>query len=961
MAESVIKIAADFSAFVANAKKAEKSIQDIDSELKALGLTYEKLERNASRTTNDSVRANARNMLNRFEGTLSQRAAAMTPGFDLDMMRGKPAALAFTMPGYQQYKQNLDLLKDHLRKLGTEANNTKKSVFGLGKSWSGLGTAQSSLSRITGGFAELSRTLLRNITGSRAFASVLMGLTAPLALTVGALAILGQQFAKTEQQMAQMSAGMGGAWGRSMGMEEAQAQVQALAQEYGVTERAAREAFTSIASNARLPEKMIDPMIKKLGDMQAWLGKGFNFDGAKQTLQELSQAFTIGTSGDGLDNLRSWINNLGGLDEETQKQIKSLHDLASATDDYGKKGEYMAQIFDLIAGQAEGARDKGLIPFNTAIDDAKRALFGLWNDLSNSSAWETFFSLVGKAITLVSGFARVISVVTETAVTSLANWAGEKISAVGGWIKDNMPGGGFLADFAENLDSNPTLELARRGFQMMMDFGSGAKNAKEELGGLTFQTKALNAELGKTEQKANKAMAPMTLKAPKTSRKGGGGRSRVDQDAKAAERYLQQLQEEVDQVNKMNKLQRLEYDVSHNKIKLNDKQLAQARELASIIVERTRLEKEAQRAEELRVMQEEKILALKVRQAEFDSKIANYFRSDYASEYSDQMLQYAQELERTLSKLNQSEAKELRQAERDKATPEQLEDIRRYYANRRQIEEQYIRDSVAAFEKFWVENERLSANWKTGFDKAVKNIADQYKDMASDMQKATENWASSMADALAEFVRTGKLDFKSLADSIINDISRIAAKQFISALFGGINSGWTVIGSNAGTPHPSGGGSSGGGFWSGLFGAIRSIFSFFSEGGYTGPGGKYQPAGIVHAGEFVINAASTKKLGLDFLNKLNGYADGGYVSPLPPIVRAGGIGERVADIEVNIYNQTDSQVTQRRNPDTGALDIFIRHAVSAVAADIGNGGAVAGAIQNVYALNRGAGVMRGGY
>src|SRR5690606_1640277 len=52
--------------------------------------------------------------------------------------------------------------------------------------------------------------------------------------------------------------------------------------------------------------------------------------------------------------------------------------------------------------------------------------------------------------------------------------------------------------------------------------------------------------------------------------------------------------------------------------------------------------------------------------------------------------------------------------------------------------------------------------------------------------------------------------------------------------------------------------------------AFKWMGSFFDEGGYTGPGGKYQPAGIVHAGEYVINAESTKKLGLGFLNSLNG-------------------------------------------------------------------------------------------
>lgn len=55
-----------------------------------------------------------------------------------------------------------------------------------------------------------------------------------------------------------------------------------------------------------------------------------------------------------------------------------------------------------------------------------------------------------------------------------------------------------------------------------------------------------------------------------------------------------------------------------------------------------------------------------------------------------------------------------------------------------------------------------------------------------------------------------------------------------------------------------GGGATGGG--SGLFGGLLGLFGgLFSEGGYTGDGDKYEPAGIVHKGEFVTNAQATKR------------------------------------------------------------------------------------------------------
>ncbi|WP_439239064.1 phage tail tape measure protein [Lonepinella sp. BR2919] len=46
-------------------------------------------------------------------------------------------------------------------------------------------------------------------------------------------------------------------------------------------------------------------------------------------------------------------------------------------------------------------------------------------------------------------------------------------------------------------------------------------------------------------------------------------------------------------------------------------------------------------------------------------------------------------------------------------------------------------------------------------------------------------------------------------------------------------------------------------------------YATFATGGYTGNGGKYQPAGIVHAGEYVMTKQATSKLGVPLLNALN--------------------------------------------------------------------------------------------
>jgi murein DD-endopeptidase MepM/ murein hydrolase activator NlpD/phage-related minor tail protein len=85
----------------------------------------------------------------------------------------------------------------------------------------------------------------------------------------------------------------------------------------------------------------------------------------------------------------------------------------------------------------------------------------------------------------------------------------------------------------------------------------------------------------------------------------------------------------------------------------------------------------------------------------------------------------------------------------------------------------------------------------------------------------------------------------------------------------------------------------------GLIGAFNTVAGFlpgidklprvalppgFANGGYTGDGGKYQPAGVVHAGEFVFTKEQTAKAGVGNLyamaRSLAGYAKGGLVHPL---------------------------------------------------------------------------------
>ena len=87
----------------------------------------------------------------------------------------------------------------------------------------------------------------------------------------------------------------------------------------------------------------------------------------------------------------------------------------------------------------------------------------------------------------------------------------------------------------------------------------------------------------------------------------------------------------------------------------------------------------------------------------------------------------------------------------------------------------------------------------------------------------------------------------------------------------------------------------------------------FSEGGYTGNGGKYEPKGVVHGGEFVLRKEVVEQPGMrSYLDQLNqrGYADGGYVGrtnnfSVPGISQSSATASPSAAPQIHLHIQSD--------------------------------------------------------
>ena len=589
-----------------------------------------------------------------------------------------------------------------------------------------------------------------------------------------------------------------------------------------------------------------------------------------------------------------------------------------------------------------------------AVDGWKLIIEGaqnLWNVVASQEAWgqlgkgistaiDWFKNLYDKAVGFVNGI--------KDAISNMFSAAGRILTFVKERAKEAVgQAGKNVQTAAEQVGATENTGAANIG---------APSGAGEKIAAVTAEVDKMN----KTLEENNKALGD-NKKALQTwqPRTGGGGGGRggkseaekqADRDAKNADRYLKSLREQAQEINRLTKLERLRYDIESGAIVLSDEQLKKAKEFAEIIDNRVRLQRQERIEIELATQ------ALSYRR---EAEDAGLRVADVGAQMTmpDRLFTKMQEL-RGIALEYQRQIEDLQLRERQDLigkSGEEIEEIRTKYNKMRDMAENAYKERVQFWQMEVDAVEQFSHDIGANYQKGLLEVADWYSNLGKDIQNATTSWANKAADSLASFVRTGKMDFKSLADSILDDIARIASQQLISGIISGTMSGWT-----GGARR-----SSGGGFFSGLMNIFKGFFGF-SSGGYTGTGGKYQPAGIVHAGEFVINAASTRRIadefGWDFLRKLNGYADGGYVTPLPSIVKSGGTGGvvRDADLEVNIYNQTDSQVTARRNSG-GGVDVFIKQAVDAVASNISSGGNVASAIQSAYALNRGAGVQRVGF
>ncbi|EFF8091349.1 phage tail tape measure protein [Escherichia coli] len=174
---------------------------------------------------------------------------------------------------------------------------------------------------------------------------------------------------------------------------------------------------------------------------------------------------------------------------------------------------------------------------------------------------------------------------------------------------------------------------------------------------------------------------------------------------------------------------------------------------------------------------------------------------------------------------------------------------------------------TGALKQTWADEDMLRGDWLAGLKSGWGEWAESATDSFSQVKSVATQTFDGIAQNMAAMLTGSEQNWRGFTRSVLSMMTEILLKQAMVGIVGRIGS--AIGGAFAG----------GGGHVSTGTAISSAAANFnFASGGFTGTGGKYEPAGIVHRGEFVFTKEATSRIGVGNLYRLmRGYAEGGYV------------------------------------------------------------------------------------
>lgn len=235
-----------------------------------------------------------------------------------------------------------------------------------------------------------------------------------------------------------------------------------------------------------------------------------------------------------------------------------------------------------------------------------------------------------------------------------------------------------------------------------------------------------------------------------------------------------------------------------------------------------------------------------------------------------------------------------------------------------------------------------------GAKSALRTYIEDATNAAKQAERAVTGAFKGMEDALTQFVMTGKVDFNSLANSIISDLIRIQIQRTITLPL----ANWAMS----------------------LFTPAASAALPLGSGDLMGVN-----ANVAHSGGLLgADGLPSRQLEMGVFAGARRFHTGGLVSGEVPIIARQGeavftpgqlraLGGAVAakpqvNVEVNVINRAsgvETRVEQQQQPDGSTrLDVIVEQMEARMARSISQGSGLAPTLERRYGLNPAAGAMR---
>ena len=449
----------------------------------------------------------------------------------------------------------------------------------------------------------------------------------------------------------------------------------------------------------------------------------------------------------------------------------------------------------------------------------------------------------------------------------------------------------------------------------MGDFGNDFLAQQEQL---IKDSKAKSAELAKTiaEQQARIAKGEMGyIDAAKNKNVSGGYSSatkdKVNQEEKDILKNRNARKEQVDAGVKIDEQYQSELLSLQAQLKvlqqhkgLDDKISQQRKDYFTTVakfqvLEEASAKRKLTQSEKQMLANKQSIIAMAEQKAIVGDQIV---RQQRLNALLDKSVKYQNQMAEKTKALQDTAGMGSKQQERYRANAQMAADWKN---NGGSLDDAQFKQMQAASEQFYAQQDAQMLDWKAGFTHAWADIGNEVNDVYSNIGSITKNAFNGMASVLTDFVMTGKASFSDFARSVISDITSMLIKM---ALFNAMSAAF-----------------GGGGTFS-----FASMFSKgFANGGYTGNGGKYEPKGVVHGGEFVFTKEATSRLGPENLYRLmRGYASGGLVGSNGSSGSGVTNGGNVAASAAMVFSMGDVNITMGSGQDSKGLEQGVRQIVN---------------------------------